>query len=359
MPEPGRLVRVFAPTYADERFSNAQQVNAREIAARLDPERFRVTLLWAGSDPSPLAARPPVRLARLPSRGRAAAVLGLLLRGGYDLLWHPQPALPESLFLRLPRLLPARRARVLVPVEGDVGQYDEVAPAVRRRADRLLRRADALFPITEHVAATLRARVGRDGEVIPIGVDSDVFRPRAGPRRPGPLRVLSVGTVKPWKRPELAAAAARALPSASFEWIGDGPGLEAARASAPANLRFSGPVARADLPARLSDADVLLHPGRREGLPKVILEAAASGLPTVAFSDHDPRYLTEHGAGIVVSTPEEMSAALARLAADAPARARMGEAARRFARTRTWEAAAAAWAAAFGREAALAGGGAP
>lgn len=350
-----RRVRILSLTWAEDHYTNAQQVNARDLAARLDPSAFEVTLLSDGAGPASILGFPHVRAWRLRPRLRALSIFLRLLARGFDLLLYPGPGAPEALWLRLPRFLRGP-ARVLLPVEGDVRQLEEVPQGVRRRVDRLFRRADAVFPITEHVAETLQARCGRIGEVVPVGVDVQVFRPRAHARRPGPLRVLSVGTVKAWKRPELARLAARALGDVSFRWIGDGDLLTGERSGAPPNLEFSGSCSRDLLPEAYRDADVLLHPSRMEGLPKVILEALASGLPVVAFDDYQPRFLSEAGAGLVVAGEADMLDALRRLLADEPLRVRMGEAARRVALEFSWDVVAARWAGVFKREAALARG---
>ena len=175
-------IRVLSLTYAEDSFLNAQQVNAREIAKRLDPARFEMTLLSDASGPSAVAELPHVRTLVLPSRGRARKILRHLCSNRFELVLYPGPGFPESVYLRLPRWMPGRRARVLMPVEGDVRQLDEVEPWIRRRVDRIHRRADALYPITEYVAAGLLRRCGRTGLVVPVGVDTVEFLPRAGER---------------------------------------------------------------------------------------------------------------------------------------------------------------------------------
>jgi glycosyltransferase involved in cell wall biosynthesis len=156
--------------------------------------------------------------------------------------------------------------------------------------------------------------------------------------------------------PELARRAAEAFPAADFTWAGEGETRSAEAGKAPRNLAFPGHVPRERLPELYRDADVFLHPSRMEGLPKVLLEALASGLPAIAFDDYRPRFVEEGGAGFVVKDEAGMLGALRRLLEDASLRERAGLAARRVAEAFSWDAVAARWAAIFEREAALARG---
>jgi glycosyltransferase involved in cell wall biosynthesis len=129
--------------------------------------------------------------------------------------------------------------------------------------------------------------------------------------------------------------------------VGVGDVLPDMRRAAPTNLAFVGERAREAIPAELRAADVLLHPGRREGLPKAVLEALASGVPVVAFPEWRPEALLASGAGIVGADEAEMVRALAALRDDPPRRERMGAAARRVAEGFGWDSVAARWASLF------------
>ena len=342
-PGTARRIRVFAPTFAEDRYCNAQQVNAREILRRLDPERFRCTLLSDGSGPVSAMSGPHMRARRRPARRRSPRILHELLFGGHDVVLYLSLGLPEAVFLETRRWTGLPRTSVLGSVEGDVAQFDEVPARLRARAERVIRRADRVYPITEYVARTLEARFGRTGPVIPVGVDREDFSPSTTPRRPGPLRVLAVGTVKAWKRPEYFIEAGKALPGAEFTWIGDGDSIEACRRDCPPNVKFPGAAGREDLVGILRDHDLLLHPSRMEGLPKVLLEAMACGLPVIAFDDYEPRFIGEGKAGFVVTSVEELHRALRDLAGNEELRREMGRNARAATAPFSWDRVAGLW----------------
>lgn len=144
------------------------------------------------------------------------------------------------------------------------------------------------------------AAIGADPErllVLPWGIDTRRFRPRAAPPREGPVRfaIACRFTAKKGVEDLLAAFARvrRAGLEARLTVAGSGP-LEARyreRAAAlgiAAEVRFPGFVAAREMPAFLAGQDILVHPsvvdraGDKEGSPTVIMEAAAAGLPVIA-----------------------------------------------------------------------------
>ncbi len=99
------------------------------------------------------------------------------------------------------------------------------------------------------------------------------------------------------------------------------------RGAAP--VRWLGPVS--DMAALLASCDIACLPSYREGMPKFLLEAMASGLPCVATNVTGCREAVIDGeTGLLVPAQDEaaLAGALARLIDDADLRARMGSAGR-------------------------------
>jgi glycosyltransferase involved in cell wall biosynthesis len=177
--------------------------------------------------------------------------------------------------------------------------------------------------------------------VIPNGVDTSRFRPdparRDSARRELGLSErfvwLAAGRLL-WKKDYAALLRAFAkLASGVLLIAGDGPEGDRLRQQARelgADARFLG--AREDLPALMNAADGFALSSVVEGLPMVLLEAAASGLPAVATDAGGVReFVAEGETGFVVprSDCHALADAMARLAAmPAGERARMAQAAR-------------------------------
>ncbi|MEP6667606.1 MAG: glycosyltransferase [Chthoniobacter sp.] len=183
----------------------------------------------------------------------------------------------------------------------DVHQYLQM-PARREIITRLLPRAAAVITRSGELARLL-AHAGLPRERLhPIynGVDLDLFRPadKAAARReldlpPDAPLILFVGNFYEIKNPLLPPLALANLSSVSFPippvlvMVGGG-GLEqrvrelAGRLPVRERVILPGRTDAAGVARYMQAADVLCLPSQNEGVPNVILEAFACGLPVIA-----------------------------------------------------------------------------
>ena len=109
-----------------------------------------------------------------------------------------------------------------------------------------------------------------------------------------------------------APAVVRAFPDTRFLLVGDGnlrPQLEqeVKDRSLENNVIFAGLVPPADIPRYLSLMDALVHLSLREGLPRTVVQALASGVPAVAFALDGTPEVIEHERTGYLCTPESVS----------------------------------------------------
>jgi glycosyltransferase involved in cell wall biosynthesis len=167
------------------------------------------------------------------------------------------------------------------------------------------------------------------------GVDLDRFRPGGEPREPG--LILHVGRLVEKKGTAVLIDAVARLADARLVVVGEGPLRPELERRAGPNVSFLGALASAEVASWMRRASVLAAPsltarsGDAEGLPNVVVEAAASGLPVVATRHSGiPEAVDDTVSGFLV--PEGDAAALAgALAAALGAGPAMGEAARALA----------------------------
>jgi glycosyltransferase involved in cell wall biosynthesis len=177
-------------------------------------------------------------------------------------------------------------------------------------------------------------------EIVHMGVDPEEWRPADREAREGRLCVLSVGRLHPDKGQELLVEAMAGLREAGVDAelvvVGGGPrraALEQAarRLGVQDRVRFAGPVGQDRIRELYAAADVFCLTSFAEGVPVVLMEAMATGLPVVATQIMGiPELVRDGETGVLV--PPSRSAplvdALAALARDPHERRRLGAAAR-------------------------------
>jgi glycosyltransferase involved in cell wall biosynthesis len=340
-------IRILFSVLVDSDNTNAQSLNAREIALRLDPERFEATLFYQQEPDHRLRNRVSVRLVRLPSRARTLRVLTEMLLWP-DVIAYVDYSPASYLFLRLPKAL--RRGKVTVShVEAPSGQLAGAPKLVRRLHEAILPRCEVHTAITEFIVRELAESAGvRAQFVLPVGVDTKMFAPPITRSSPVPV-VLFAGTVMERKNPHLLLAAAKQLPQAVFWIVGparDGFDNVLRRRCAElglGNVQFHGPQSQTALARLMQRSDVLVLPSRLEGLPKVTLEAAATGLPCVVFRDYETPSVVEGVTGFQVASFEDMVSRLRLLIEDRGLRLRMSAAAVEHAKKFDWDVIAPQW----------------
>ena len=183
---------------------------------------------------------------------------------------------------------------------------------------------------------------GLDVPEIPNGVDTERFSPAPRTASATP-ELLFVGRLSTQKGVSVLLDALALLPARwHLRIVGDGPErasltAQAARLGIAQRVTFHGWAQREELPALYRAADVFVFPSLDEGMPNVVLEALASGLPIVAtrIAGNDQLVLPgENGTLVPPGDPRAFAAALAPLLTDPAARQRMGARSRALATER-------------------------
>lgn len=210
-----------------------------------------------------------------------------------------------------------------------------------RRKRTGLAQADAVIAVSSAIFDDLRARAPELGATrmlqIPNPLDIEELRARAGDR-PAPLTTpyaLFAGKLEPNKGAGLLAdVAARAGLRMPLVVVGDGRlrgELERRAGRDPAiDLRVQGWLARDEVLAWMRHAALLVFPSKGpESLSRVLLEAAALGVPMAAMSTGGTRDIVIHGVtGLLSEDADGLARDVARLQADRDLARRLAGAAR-------------------------------
>jgi glycosyltransferase involved in cell wall biosynthesis len=282
----------------------------------------------------------------------------MLAEDGVELFWSPRHLLP----------LRARGMATVATIQDFWHHYfPEQQPWLNRTLNkaligRILSVADRIVTHSESTARDAERFGDVPGEridVIPLGVDTEVFRPagmaqteealaRLGVTRPF---LLCLDVHNPRKNFAAAIAALAALPGEIRERV-QLVGLGSPRATAEqarpermarergveSQLRLLGDVAFGDLIALYSGAEALVYPSVYEGFGMPILEAMACGCPVVT-SDRSSIPEVAGDAALVVGLhePARLADAVRQVLTDASLRERLARDGAERVRSFTWE----------------------
>ena len=248
------------------------------------------------------------------------------------------------------RALGALFPRLVVATHVHSGRMVVRHPAHRIRIDRILnRRADLVIVLNQEQEVYVRERLGVPSErlrVMPNGIDTQRFRPReeAASSAAGlapdadaahPVSMISVASLTDVKNHDGLLDAFISLaprhPGLRLILVGDGPlrdDLESKcrEASVADRVEFAG--LQHDVSAFLSRASIFVLPSHREALPLSLLEAMATGLPSVASRVGGIPEVVEdgrHGLLVEPGDTQALAAAIERLCGDPPLRRTMGD----------------------------------
>jgi glycosyltransferase-like protein len=354
-------------------------VHALAVAEALAGRGHHVELMAVGPPGARFFREPgvPARLVPYhgPDRPIEAKVLGMIDAyagalerdaGRFDLL-HAQDCLSASAALAAAERAP------LPPLVRTVHHVDDfTSPALVECQRRSIALPDRVFVVSDHWRTRLRREFGVHADLVPNGVHAERFRPadersRAAARARfgfGEAQVLlSVGGIEP-RKGSLRLLEAYALCRRRFERLGlVAPVLALAggetlfdyrdyRRRFLARLHELGletdvlmlsPVPDDDMPALYQAADAFALPSVKEGFGLAVLEAQASGLPTVVSDLPVFReFLADRGSALVVRGrgAEPLAVALERVLLDRRLRARLRASGPALAARFTWSASA-------------------
>ncbi len=209
--------------------------------------------------------------------------------------------------------------------------------------------ADSVVTISQYNRNIITRECGAGSaektRVIHCGVDNAKFAYRPSPtafdRKDGPFKIVCTGTLHEVKGQTYLIDACRALRDRHLDFechfIGDGPDRKMLQSLADdfglsASVVLHGRLPQQEVAAHLQSADVLVAPsvptkcGRREGIPVVLMEAMASGVPVIASDLSGIPELVDHGRSGLLTPPrdaEKLSEALLQLYHDSVLRKKL------------------------------------
>jgi glycosyltransferase involved in cell wall biosynthesis/O-antigen ligase len=221
---------------------------------------------------------------------------------------------------------------------------DDFTDAEGRKLALKAIRADAVIAISEYAAEQLRKITAPATpapiEIVKCGIDVEAYSPTEREPPSEQLRVLNVAQLAPRKGQRILLDAIRMLRrdgiAATLTIVGEGPEREDLEDSITTYglddaVVMKGAMSPTDVQALYERADVFCLPSYAEGVPIVLMEAMASGVPSIGTRVAGVPELIEDGvSGLLVEpgSPEQLAEALRRIHEDSDLADRLAEAGR-------------------------------
>ncbi len=333
------------------------ETQAVELAIRLNPERYEVTLgcLRARGPLLDKLAGSAISVREFYPQGGVDSVRGMyqmvrlaifLRRGGFNIvhthdLYSNLLGIPAAVLARVPVIISSRR---------DLAHFDWYQTGRRVWLRRLQNLSNAVLTNAGAIRQALLEDEGfapQKVRVIYNGVDLERFARRSRDRDwllPEAGRekwIVLVGNMHSHVKGHswlirAAVAVVRDFPETRFLLVGDGAqrkDFERQVTQLGVEKHFCFLGRRDDVPEILACCDIAVLPSRSEGLPNAVLEYLAAGLPTVASSVGGNAEIVNHGKTGLLVPPEDSGAlaeALLRLLRDPEVAATLGNNGREY-----------------------------
>lgn len=209
------------------------------------------------------------------------------------------------------------------------------------------------FVPSENTKKELQRRGFSNLSIWSRGVNCDTFHPsyadsllRERYHIQEPHLITYVGRLAPEKNLELLMKTSQNLPPSikkDVHWliVGDGPLKASLKKEAPANMTFTGFQNGKTLTKLYASSSLFFFPSSTETFGNVVLEALACGTPVIGARAGGVQEIIQHNETGWLCEPDDLQAftsAVVHLVEQDDQRITMGENARRYALTRSWEA---------------------
>lgn len=295
--------------------TNAQNLNCLSLSKHLDKEKFDIYTLqvYSGNLGNLNSELPKIHLFNCFKPFFLSKLIGYLWG-----IWHCDVAyLPKrevnewtTFWLKL------FRKKSFSTVEG-VFDTDNLNSAIEahgsyNRFIKALKSYDKLYSITRHLREYNEAHynITCEPQTLYLGCEIAIFKNEVA--RNGTLkRIVYIGRLKKRKGIYDLVEIARLFPEITFSCYGTGEEAENLKVIIAeeqlSNLQLCGVVSHKELATVLETCDLHILPSRSEGFPKVTLETAAAGVPSIVYADYGAQEWITHGKnGFVVDRIEEM-----------------------------------------------------
>lgn len=312
-----KKIKVFLGGYVN--YTNAQNLNCRALAKYLDKDKFECAAMLFPNGNLPVdgdldgvklfCCWHPVRYWHYV----------IFFRG---IMWCDVAYLPKGeIWEFCAKCLKWLGKKSFNTVEGviDGATYEGVLRIARsdNGIKEMYNYTTKTYSITKYMKGENKRLLNIESDgIIYLGVETDKFVAQSR-KRMEMSNVVFIGNDMRRKGVDDIMKLAERLSGITFNLVGAGNGYDVVEEIRRLNLKnvvYHGILSHVQMAELLSKMDLHVFPSRSEGFPKVTLETAAMGVPSVVYSDYGAaEWITTGKNGYVVSTIDEIEAVIKHL----------------------------------------------
>ena len=314
-----KKIKVFLGGYVN--FLNAQNINCRALSEHLDKEKFEMwTMKFWYQNAKDFEKVPGVHYlkSRRPSRifGWLPYFIGIMRA---DVAF-----LPKGEYIYMCRTLGKLfHCKIFTTIEGMIsGTNLEKQLRTKYGLDGFKVYQPYVYGITRAICEQMARdhAIPTQKKVLYIGVEAERFTNNRKQEGKALRNVVFIGNNIQYKGIEDFLKVAEVFPSVNFHCVGgnqmhDGLLETYIQQHGLKNVTYHGLLDHTQMAALLQTMDLMFFPSRSEGFPKVMLETACAGVPTLCYGDYGAEeWITIGKNGFVVKTFDEAQSVIQSLA---------------------------------------------
>jgi len=281
-------IKVFLGGYIN--YTNAQNLNCRAVAEYLDKDKFEVLALTTHFGRSESFEANTFKCLKPFSFSKHLGFLWGMLNS--DVAYFPKHVDTPLWVLKLAKLL---KKPVFTTIEGNVTDLSKPNLIALFGSENNMKNHFSyfkqVFGITRFLIQETQSVISINNTPLLLGVNVHQFNSKIAKN----LRsIVFVGGLIKRKRIDEFLLLAKFYPQINFNIIGNGPEKDNLEKRASSNVVFHGELSQDKIDAIFQQSDIMFLPSKSEGFPKVILEAASAGIPSVVYNSYGASKWMKH-----------------------------------------------------------------
>ena len=295
-------------------YTNAQNLNCRAVSEYLDKDKFVVLSLTTHFGENEDFEANTFHCFRPFSFSKHLGFLWGILN--CDVAYLPKHINTPLWVLKIAKLL---KKPIFTTIEGNVTDFSQEHSLCKlfgsiERMQKYFSYFNKIYGITKHLIDHTRIILNLVDKPLYLGVNTSHFTQVISKELKS---IVFIGRLIKRKGVEELILLTTCYPNIKFNIIGYGSEINKFENNVPSNIIFHGRLSRTNINLVLNQSDILFVPSKSEGFPKVILEAASAGIPSIVYNTYGASNWIKHREnGFIVNDFNEVKSIVTELLND-------------------------------------------